>query len=135
MSKYLIIILGGIIFFTTSTFAQEKHDSILTNASLEQCVQYALQHQPDVNKALMDERIVNAEVKSRLADWYPQLGFDYTLQHYFKIPVSIINGTPVATAQTNFSTTYFSATQNIFNRDVLLASQSAKNVRTQAKQI
>jgi outer membrane protein TolC len=51
-------------------------------------VQYALQHQPDVNKALMDERIVNAEVKSRLADWYPQLNFDYTLQHYFKIPVS-----------------------------------------------
>lgn len=135
MSKHLIIIVGVIIFFTTSTQAQKTQDSILTNATLEQCVQYALLHQPDVNKALMDEKIVNAEVKSRLADWYPQLNFDYSLQHYFKTPVSIINGTPVATAQTNFSTAYFSATQNIFNRDVLLASQTAGNVRTQAKQL
>lgn len=135
MSKHLIIVFGIIICFITTARAQQKQDSILSNASLEQCVQYALQHQPDVNKSLLNEKIINAEVKSRLADWYPQLNFDYALQHYFKTPVSIINGAPVATAQDNFSTAYFSATQNIFNRDVLLASQSAGDVRTQAKQI
>lgn len=135
MSKHIIINVGFILFFTTSALAQKTQDSILTSATLEQCVQYALQHQPDVNKALLDEKIVNAEVKSRLADWYPQLAVDYTLQHYFRTPVTIINGSPVSTAQKNFSTAYFSANQNLFNRDVLLASQTAGKVRTQAGQL
>ncbi len=134
MSKHLVIFFLSFIFFITLVKGQQKQDSILTDATLEQCVQYALKHQPDVNKSLLDEQIVNAEIKSRLADWYPQINLDYTLQHYFQVQ-RFTGGTATPLATENFSTAYFSATQNIFNPDVLLASHTAGNVRTQAKQI
>jgi outer membrane protein TolC len=132
MSKHPMIFFWIVIISFTQAKAQQ--DSLPTEATLDQCVRYALQHQPAINQSYIDEKIVNAEIKSRIADWYPQIGFDYTLQHYFKTPVSIINGNPVATAQKNFSTAFFSVTQNIFNADALLASKSAGKVRTQAKQ-
>jgi outer membrane protein len=134
MSKHLFIFFGLSIFFTTTVYAQQKQDSVLTDATLEECVQYALQHQPDVNKSLIDEQIVNAEIKSRLADWYPQVNFDYSLQHYFKVP-RVSGGTALLAGTKNNSSAYFSLNQNIFNPDVLLASKTAGNVRTQAKQI
>lgn len=134
MSKHLFTFFGLFVFFTTSAHAQQQQDSVLTDATLETCVQYALQHQPDVNKSLIDEEIVNAEIKSRVADWYPQVSFDYSLQHYFKVP-RISGGTATLLGTKNNSTGYFSLNQNIFNPDVLLASKTAGNVRTQAKQI
>jgi outer membrane protein len=134
MSKHLFIFFGLFMFFTTSAYAQQQQDSVLTDATLEECVHYALQHQPDVNKSLIDEEIVNAEIKSRVADWYPQVSFDYSLQHYFKVP-RISGGTATLLGTKNNSTGYFSLNQNIFNPDVLLASKTAGNVRTQAKQI
>lgn len=134
MSKHPVIFLSILFFLNLSAKAQQKQDSLLTDATIEQCEQYALVHLPAINQSLIDEKIVNAEIKTRLADWYPQLGLDYTLQHYFQTPVTVINGTPTSTAQKNFSTIYFGVTQNIFNPDVLLASKTATNVRTQVKQ-
>jgi outer membrane protein TolC len=132
MSKHRLVIVSFILS-TIAAKAQQKQDSLPSIASLEQCVNYALSHQPDINKSLLDEQIVNAEIKTRLADWYPQINLDYTLQHYFQVQ-RFTGGTVTPLATENFSTAYFSATQNIFNPDVLLASQTAKNVRTQAKQ-
>lgn len=135
MIKQPVIILLALYFFVNPAQAQQTQDSTLTAATLNECVQYALAHQPRIQQSLIDEQIVDANIKTKLSEWYPQLNLDYSLQHYFKTPVSVINGTPVSTAPKNFSTAYFSATQNIFNRDVLLASQTAKNVRTEASQL
>jgi len=133
MSKHPAIFLLA-FFFTSSLQAQQKQDSILTDATLEQCVQYALTHQPVINQSLVDEQIVDANVKTRLADWYPQVNFDYSLQYYFKVP-RVSGGTATLLGTKNYSTAYFSFSQNIFNPDVLLASHTASNVRTQVKQI
>jgi len=135
MSKYhRTIIVGVVIFFVTSARAQQKKDSLPAVATLEQCVSYAMSHQPDVSKSVLNEEIIHAEIKSRLAGWYPQINLDYTLQHYFQVQ-RFTGGTATPFAAENFSTVYFSATQNIFNPEVILASNTAGNVRTQAKQI
>lgn len=134
MSRHPIIYLLFISFFISSAAAQQKQDSIFNAATIQACVQYALKHQPRINQSLIDEKIVEAQIKTRLSDWYPQVSLDYILQHYFQTPVTIIGGMPVSTARKNFSSAYFSATQNIFNRDVLLASRTAIDVRTQVKQ-
>lgn len=122
------------VFLFSATFLSvraQKQDSLLSEAGLETCVQYALTHQPAFQQSIIDQQIVNAEIKTRLADWYPQVGLDYTLQHYFKTPKYSTTGTSVQ----NFSSAYFGATQNIFNPDVLLASKTAGNVRMQSKQL
>jgi len=102
--------------------------------TLQQCVSYALQHQPLLQQALIDEAITEAAIKSRLSEWYPQVYADYSVQHNFELPTTVFQGNPVKIGVNNTSYTYFSATQNIFNRDVLLASRSAKDVRIRAKQ-
>ncbi|HVX28369.1 MAG TPA: TolC family protein [Parafilimonas sp.] len=122
------------VFLFSATFLSvraQKQDSLLSEAGLETCVQYALTHQPAFQQSIIDQQIVNAEIKTRLADWYPQVGLDYTLQHYFKTPKYSTTGVSVQ----NFSSAYFGATQNIFNPDVLLASKTAGNVRMQSKQL
>src|SRR6478735_10604286 len=106
MSKHPAIFLLA-FFFTSSLQAQQKQDSILTDATLEQCVQYALTHQPIINQSLIDEKIVDANVKTRLADWYPQVNFDYSLQYYFKVP-RVSGGTATLLGTKNYSTAYFS---------------------------
>ena len=99
-------------------------------------MQYALTHQPIINQSLLDENIIEAEIKTRLADWYPQLSLDYSLQHYFQVPrTTVSGGTTAPVAAENYSFAYFSLTQNIFNRDVLLASRTKNVVRSNAKQL
>jgi outer membrane protein TolC len=115
-------------------------DSLLQQATLQSCVQYALDNQPQVQQALIDEDIVNSEIKSRLADWYPQIGFTGNYQHYFQLPSTALTADStgkrqiIQTGVRNISTLSLSLSQNIFNRDVLLASRTAGDVRLQAKQ-
>lgn len=109
-------------------------DSLLQQASLQACVQYALTHQPMIRQSLIDEEITERTIKGKLADWYPQIAFNYNLQHYYKLQTTVFAGNAVKIGLKNTSYGNFSATQNIFNRDVLLASRSAKDVRKQSRQ-
>jgi outer membrane protein TolC len=121
--------------------AQPAGDSLLRMATLQNCVQYAIDNQPFIRQAAIDEDIVNSEIKSRLADWYPQIGFTGNYQHYFQLP-SLALGTDstgkkqiIQSGVRNTSTLGLSLSQNIFNRDVLLASRTAGDVRLQARQL
>ena len=123
-----------LIFFTIILKAQSETDTLLQEASLQDCVQYALAHQPSLQQSLLNEQIVNQEIKTKLADWFPQINFNFNVQHYYKLPTSIFQGNQVHIGSINTSSGQFSITQNIFNRDVLLAATSAGDVREQAAQ-
>jgi outer membrane protein len=115
--------------------AQTSVDSNrLESATLEQIVAYALKHQPALQQSLIDEQIVETTLRNKLSAWYPQLNFNYNLQHNFQVPTNIIGGNPIRLGVNNISNAQFSFSQNIFNRDALLAKNSKEDVRTQAKQ-
>jgi len=121
------------MFYVAS--AQEvAQDSLLQNASLDRVVQYALVHQPAVQQAITDEEIANKIIKGKLADWYPQVNFTYNYQHFTDLQSSVIGGNVIRFGVENTSSTQFTATQNIFNRDALLASSTASKIRIQAGQ-
>jgi outer membrane protein TolC len=125
-----------ILLFLNSLFAfsQAGSDSVLAEASLENCVQYALKHQPLINQSLIDEQITDREIKSHLADWYPQLNLSASYQDNFQLQATKFGNQVVNVGTYNVSGANFALTQTIFNRDVLLARNTAKDVRTQAKQ-
>ena len=124
-----------ILFFPAIVTAQQNEkDSIIEQATLANCVHYAIIHNPDLKNARLDEDITEAAIKIKLADWYPQLNFNYNLQHNFHLPASNFNGNIVKIGTNNTSGLQFGATQNIFNRDVLLASRSSRDVRLLSKQ-
>ena len=129
---YLSIFI--IIFFSIILKAQTETDTLLQGATLQDCVQYALKHQPSVQQSLLNEQIVNQEIKSKLADWFPQITLNFDVQHYYKQPTSIFQGREVHIGSINNSNGQLAVTQNIFNRDALLAATSAGDVREQATQ-
>jgi outer membrane protein TolC len=125
----------GMLFFPAFLFAQQPaKDSLLKEATLPNVIAYAISHQPVVQQSLIDEKITESNIKSKLADWYPQVHFNYNLQRNFQVPTSIIGGNPIRLGVSNTSNLQFTATQNIFNRDAVLALHSKDDVRTQSRQ-
>lgn len=123
--------------------SQTATDSISQPVSLEECIAYALNHQPAVKQLQIDEQIVSRTVKSRLADWYPQLNLTYNIQHYLKLPVIILpdfanpgSGArrEVQSGVANTSTLGFAVNQSLFSRDLLLTNRTAQDVYRQAAQ-
>lgn len=109
-------------------------DSTLQTATLDKVVQYALAHQPAIKQAEADQEITDKVVKGKLADWYPQVNFTYNYQRFIDLQTSVIGGNVVRFGVDNTSSVQFTATQNIFNRDALLASSTAAKVRALAVQ-
>jgi outer membrane protein len=113
----------------------QQRDSLLSDANLANVIAYALNRQPTVQQALLDEEITELQIKSRLSEWYPQVNFNYLYQRNIQLQSSVIGGNTVRFGNKNNSALQFSASQAIFNRDVLLASRTRTDVRQQAKQL
>jgi outer membrane protein TolC len=101
---------------------------------LVECIKYALDNQTNIRQALIDEQIIDRQIKSVLAEWFPQINFSGNYQNNFQKPTSIFNGSANPVGTYNTSGGYFSLNQNIFNRDVIVAQQSSKDVRLSSKQ-
>jgi outer membrane protein len=127
-----LILFFPVIFLLVSATAQIKDSSGIK--TLEDCLKYALDNQTNIRQALIDEQITDREIKSQLSAWYPQIDFSGSYQNNFQKPVSIFNGAAAPIGTYNQSGAYFGLNQNIFNRDVVVAQQSAKDVRLSAKQ-
>lgn len=127
------------IFCPVFAFSQNKSDSLLEKASLSDCIQYALKNQPLIRQSLIDEEITETTIKSKLADWYPQIGLNYVIQHFLELPTSFFpdaNGVkrPVKIGVKNTSNIQLGVNQAIFNPDLLLANRTVKDVRKEVQQ-
>jgi outer membrane protein len=102
--------------------------------NLDDCIIYALQHQTNIRQSQIDEEITEREIKSALSAWFPQINFAGNYQDNFQRQSTVFNGvvTPIGTFHSSYGNFGFS--QNIFNRDVIIAQQSVKDVRLNAKQ-
>jgi outer membrane protein len=70
MKRLLIASLS--LTFAVAAFGQSRADTLLQEVTLEQAVDYSLKHQPVILQAQIDEEITESNIRSRLADWYPQ---------------------------------------------------------------
>ena len=132
-SSYLLS--ASVLLFTVRGYSQTPApDSLFQRATLQNVIQYALKRQPVVQQSLIDEKTTELLIRSKLADWYPEVNFNYFYQHNFQRQTTIIGGNLVRVGVGNTSVFQFTASQNIFNRDVLLASKTKDDIRLQAKQ-
>jgi outer membrane protein TolC len=122
------------LFSIELLFAQVNNDSLLGDVTLQQCIQYALNHQPSIKQAKLQEQIARYDIRSHLADWYPQVGGAFSVVHNFQKSTSFFNGvaTPIGVTNTSFGQLYLD--QTLFNRDVLLAHRTQGDVRLQVRQ-
>ncbi|TDH29018.1 TolC family protein [Segetibacter sp. 3557_3] len=138
-TSYCFLLCTAYILYPFLSAGQRTADSTIEHATLQQCVQYALKHQPLIGQAKTDEDIVETNIKSKLAEWFPQIAVAFNLQHALALPTSFFpdgNGGKRETRIGVVNTSNFQLTlnQSIFNPELLLAKRSATDVRTQARQ-
>lgn len=132
----LLLLAPVLVFAQTGITNQQSNaeQNTLASGTLEDIIQYAMKNQPLIQQSIIDERVAENTVKSKLADWYPQINFNYNLQHNFLVQTSVIAGNPVKLGVSNTSAGQFTVSQAIFNRDVLLARRTKGDVLLQANQ-
>lgn len=136
IKRIRILTIIGVFIFSVEAHAQKSQsDSTLTDATLNQVIEYALGHQPLVKQAQLDQEITDQVIKGKLADWYPQINFVYNYQHTAELQTSIFGGNPTKVGVNNLSAAQFNGTQTLFNRDVLLAKKTASTVEAQSSQL
>jgi len=138
--KYIKPISAALLLFCLMARPQSitaqvaASDSLLTEVTLQSAIDYALKNQPRIRQSVIDEQITEQNIKTRLADWYPQVNFGYSYQHNFILQTTIIGGNQIKLGVDNTSSAAFSASQVLFNRDVLLARRTKNDVQLQSRQ-
>lgn len=126
-----------IIFLITPTGlkAQSVERSTLQRATLPQLVEYALQNQPKIKQALLDEEIGERDINSALSGWLPQINANANFNHNLKQAVSPLTmggeTTYITMGTKNSSGITVQADQQLLNAGLIQATKSAKYFREQ----
>ncbi|UOR04065.1 TolC family protein [Hymenobacter aerilatus] len=107
------------------------------NATLDQCVEFALRNQPLVRQSQLDERIADRNVRIGLSYWLPQINGTGAYTRNIQLQASVLPNfaDPSAGQQIiriglkNVSTLGLQATQLLYSNDVLRAARSVRATR------
>lgn len=127
-------LVGLLLAVSGSVKSQNADTLLLDSATVDNCVEYAMQHYPLLKQTYVQQEITNSQIKSKLADWYPQITLDANYQYAFQLPTSLFQGQAMKAGVENTSGVQLGLTQNIFNRDALLASSTSKLVKATSEQ-
>src|ERR1039458_5819069 len=125
------------------SFSQNRNISDTARyLTLDQCLVYALQNQPSLKQYIICISIARASNNIALSAWLPQVNLNANLTHYYSLPKALeanpANPTgPEIAVQTgvyNTAMPQLSASETIFNPDLLYAAKSAHLYIEQAKQ-
>jgi outer membrane protein TolC len=128
------------LFISIAALSQPANRSD-TAFGLQQCIDYALKHQPFINQARINEAIVRTTNAINLSTWYPQVNITGNLTHYNSLPTSFIKNSATGTTQqqksgvVNSFTPVLGVTQTIFNPALLYATRSASIYVREAQQV
>jgi outer membrane protein TolC len=132
-----LYITNIVLFFPVILFAQTSSDTVAASFTLRQSVNFALKNQPLLKQAYIDEQINERDVNIGLSAWLPQINSTNSIQHYFQRPTGAAAGAGGAqnfAIAHNVSTLGVTASQALYNNDVVLASKASKYSRQYYKQ-
>jgi outer membrane protein len=138
MWKFLACVL-----LVAGSYLAAAQDSTLAAYNLDDCLRFALQAQPSVRQARIDESIARATNRINLSAGLPQVALNATYSHYLELPTSFIPNfqNPASTdrirTQTGVANTLIptgSATQTLFNNEVLSALRTSPLFNRQARE-
>ncbi len=143
LRKYNVaLLLLNYILCVNLAHAQTPSEILDTKVNLNTCIKYALNHQPIIQQMQLNEDITRQDIRIALSDWFPQINANAGLQHYLKQPVSIFPDftnpsgpkREITTGVLNTSSLQFSASQVLYNNDVLIAAKSEKYYKLKSSQ-
>lgn len=142
IKPFCLIILSLFNIFLSSYSQVKNTADTVKYFNIDQCVAYALQHQPAVIQSDLSIAIARKTNVINLSSWVPQVGVSGTFTHYYQLPTAFVTNPanpagPILKENTGIINTFLpqlSVTENIFNPDVLNAARSAHWLVEQAKQ-
>jgi outer membrane protein TolC len=133
LANPLVYFIGSLLFYLQA-FPQDRQPAdSLQFLTLDQCIVYALKHQPAYLESAINVSIARKTNAISLSGWLPQVSFGGNLTHYDPLPTSFTanpldpsgSPLPVHSGITNTFTPQVNASQAIINPDVLYAARSA----------
>lgn len=146
MSKIVLVairrILCPFVFICLSIGAKSQINNTDTaeTYTLDQCVGYALKHEPSINMAIVNQAIVRASNAIATAGWLPQVNVAGSYTHYFSLPTSFIKDSTgkIVNQRSGIVNSFnptLAVTQTIFNPALVYAAHAAPLFNSQAQQV
>ena len=132
-NRALLLLVFSLLLACHAGAQDKKPADSLQFLTLDQCIIYALKHQPAYIQSAINIDIARKANAINLSGWLPQVNFSGSFTHYDPLPTSFItnaadpSGAPVQVHSgiTNTFTPQVNASQAIINPDVLYAARSA----------
>jgi len=138
--KLLVMLLIGLPTLLPEKLAAQtvNNDKQLSNATLQEVIDYALNNRPGVKQSQIDEEIGERDIKSALSGWFPQISGNANYNNNLKQQVNALT-TNGETNYITFGTKHTSALtlqadQQFLNAGLIQASKASKYYRQQYKQ-
>jgi outer membrane protein TolC len=154
MSKIVLVackrVLSPVVLFWLSisasllintAAAQINNTDTAQTYTLDQCVTYAMKHEPMINMAVVSQAIVRANNAIATAGWLPQVNAAGSYTHYFTLPTSPVFDSTTGkynnqkTGIVNTLTPALTVSQTIFNPALVYAVHAAPLYNRQAQQV
>ncbi|KAA3436971.1 TolC family protein [Rufibacter hautae] len=129
-TNYLVPLLLSCLLAPLTLWAQVTPDSTAGRLTLQQCVEYALKNQAQVQQAQIEEEIGERQIRAQLSGWLPQVSANYALTHNIKRQQSVFGDQVITIGQKYTSNINFQANQTLYSNDLLLASRAARFTRS-----
>lgn len=134
-NKRLLLVGLSILLMSKAAYSQEEITVPQGVLTLDQVIEFALVQSPIIRQAQIDQEIGDRDIKSNLADWYPQITASAAGAYNIKLQQQIIGDQLITFGQKYNSNVLLQADQTLFNRDQLFASKSSKYYRQQLFQV
>lgn len=138
--KLLVMLLIGLPALLPEKLAAQtvNNDKQLSNATLQEVIDYALNNRPGVKQSQIDEEIGERDIKSALSGWFPQISGNANYNNNLKQQVNALT-TNGETNYITFGTKHTSALtlqadQQFLDAGLIQASKASKYYRQQYKQ-
>ncbi|MBW3545420.1 MAG: TolC family protein [Bacteroidetes bacterium] len=132
--KTIWLLLAGLFLLPGLLAAQNGAIRTPAEFTLEECIDYAFEHQPAVKQAQLDEAIGEREINATLSAWLPQVNAGFGYNHNFRLQTAVFGDQVINIGTRNNSNIQLQASQTLYNNDVLLASRAARYTRRQLDQ-
>ena len=141
--RFCIISGFLIIFFSANAQTTAKDADTTEFLTLKQCIDYALIHQPALNRSLLNISIAKETNAVNLSGFFPQVSIEGTFTHYIQLPTSFFSDTSGSSTApvrqrlgvVNTLTPEVYVSQAIFSPSLIYALRSAPLYVKQSNQI
>lgn len=142
-NNVFFIVLLALCTFTITLKAQQTDTTYNTTQTLtlQQCIDYALQHQPALQQANINVSVTKLTNAINLAPWLPQFAANLNYTHYFQLSSTLVanpsGGPPVVEhfGVLNTAIPQLALNQAFFSPSLLYSATSARLMVTAARQV